>query len=297
MSNGIASRQNKEENLIYLSAQRQIYSDLKSISKLQFLFCIMITVALSIMQLLINNPIIIIINFCVTFFVFLFNIRFERYIKKQQEIAAYIQQIFDVDVYTMKWVEGYFCKKKNVDSDISIKSNKYIQKFRNFDDFKNWYSIPYDALPLNIGTYYCQKESITWDKKLRKITKWVYLSLIFLLGISIIIYCVMSNKLAIDMIFIMVIFSPLFQYCISKINNLSEDIIRIDEMFRQNLCIEEIIETSGEIEEYEIYNLQKLIYEHRKSCLPISDFIYKLFKNKYQNEASLSANYIKKNTK
>jgi len=291
MSNGIALRQNSENSLKYLSAQRQMYSDLKFISGLQFLFCILASSILSILLLFISDYIIgTIINFIIAIVVVILNKLFDKFIEKQREIAAYIQQIFDLDVFKMKWIKEDFGKIKDISYNISVKSNKYLKKHENFNDLKNWYSIQYDELPLDIGVYYCQKENVRWDSKLRQILRVIYLILIVSISLIIVIYCIAKSKLVIDLMSIMIVFTPLFQYWLSKRNQLLEDIKKIKSIIDWQLLTENNID---KIEKVGIYSLQSLIFEHRKNCVLIYDFIYNIFKGKYQNEASIHASYVK----
>ena len=188
----------------------------------------------------------------------------------------------------MNW-ENTFGKKKDVVSDIVNETNKYLKKYKNFGLLKNWYSLEYDKLDLNSGIYYCQKENINWDKKLRKINRLIYLILIFSFSIVILGYCIIKKELVIELLSIIAIFSPLLHYWIIKQNNLAEDIKKLDEIMNQQLAMDE-----NNIENADLYILQKLIFEHRKNCMLIYDFIYNIFKNKHQQEAMLYADYIQK---
>ncbi|WP_455580782.1 S-4TM family putative pore-forming effector, partial [Dysosmobacter sp.] len=90
-----------------------------------------------------------------------------RYCPKK-ELAASIQQKFDIYVYTMPWDNRIFGKNKNLNQKIAEYSKKLLSNAKEKQMLYNWYASPVDEKELYDGILSCQRENYSWDVGIRK---------------------------------------------------------------------------------------------------------------------------------
>ena len=150
MSNGIRSRQNEEHSIEMLAAQRKLYNDAKTVKWISTALSVWIPFILSILLIFITQKsplecvsyIISIISMLVSFGV-------DSYIKKRKELAASIQQKFDIYVYQMPWNERLFGKNKNLNHAIAEHSKHIMSKEDEKKTLYDWYTPDVDEKSIN----------------------------------------------------------------------------------------------------------------------------------------------------
>lgn len=102
MSNGIVTRQNENKSIAMLAAQRQLYSDAKRFDTLSIALSVWIPFCLAVIFLFLPEDtgwqyasyILAVVSMIFSFVV-------NKFIEDKKKLAAFIQQKFDVYVYTM----------------------------------------------------------------------------------------------------------------------------------------------------------------------------------------------------
>lgn len=280
MSNGIQNRQNEENSLSMLAAQRQLYSEAKRAENIVILFSVFLPFLCACIQVFVKD------NTTLNTIVYIFpivsmviGIILEKYIEKEKELAAFIQQKFDTYIYQMPWDKRLFGADKNVNSIIADKSRKHFSKQGAKDKLKDWYTPTVDAFPVEKGILECQKENFWWDVGLRKRYKLASTILIVALSIIILGTGIVQNEqfsiLALRMAFIF----PLCQWLHEIIKTLGADIRRLERL-------DEELSVPGEKSMDELQDIQKDIFIHRKSCGSIPNFFYQIFKDNDEDKAN-----------
>lgn len=67
----------------------------------------------------------------------IFSFVIDRCIEEKKQLAAFIQQKFDVYVYTMPWDKRIFGKDKNIDHEIATYSENFG---KDLQERKDWYT-------------------------------------------------------------------------------------------------------------------------------------------------------------
>jgi hypothetical protein len=270
MNNFINRRQNEESSIVMLAAQRQLYICAKVLNKVEILFSVIIPFILSFL-ILIETSLILVASVSSLFSMFISFIVGDL-IEKKKNLAAEIQQQFDVYVFQMPWNKRLFGNKKNMSEDIAKYSKKILSKSEQKIKLVNWYTDVADKVELSKGILTCQKESYCWDKNLRNryknyniVTIAVIVAIVFGIGIV--------RKEIVDILLWRLAFvAPMLQWLLKVIKNLGEDIHRLE-------YLGEEINSSTEKDMSELQDIQHRIFEHRKSCYIISDWFYNAYKD------------------
>ncbi len=178
MENDIIKKQNKEENLIKLAAQNQVYSNAKKLMTIQVILSVPIVIVLSLLPIILSDSNLSSLhikrdslNLCITTYGILIaiidQIFISPYITKIKGKAACIQENFDCEVLSLSW-NAVKCSK--IDTEEIIKNaNEYIGKGKELNDFKDWYRpTTISTVPLSVGRIICQRMNCWWDSYLRR---------------------------------------------------------------------------------------------------------------------------------
>ena len=283
MSNGIQRRQNEENSLLMLAAQRQLYSEAKKAENVVVVFSVLLPFLFACIQVFVKD------NTTLNTIVYIFpvvsmgiGIALDTFIEKEKELAAFIQQKFDTYIYQMPWDKRLFGADKNVNSTIADKSRKHFNKQGAKDKLKDWYTPNVDTFSIEKGILECQKENFMWDVGLRKRYKLASTFLIVVLSIIILGMGIIQDEkfstIALRMAFIL----PLFQWLYEIIKTLGSDIRRLERL-DEELSVPEAKNMD------ELQYIQKDIFIHRKSCRSIPNFFYQIFKDNDEDKANRTA--------
>lgn len=127
MSNGIVTRQNEDNSIAILAAQRQLYRDAKKYNAVSVVLSVWIPFALAVIIWFIQeNTEWRYASYILSMVSMVFSFVIDKYIEEKKQLAAFIQQKFDVYVYEMPWDKRIFGRDKNVDHEIAIHSKKIL---------------------------------------------------------------------------------------------------------------------------------------------------------------------------
>lgn len=280
MGNDIASRQNEENSIRMLAAQRQIYSNIKNNNALTMLLSIGLPLLI---YLLISwkekfygidtNVACSFISIIASLIVLLLDFHNSNYVSK----AAFIQQKFDLYVYGMSWNADMYGEDKNVNEDIVEYSSRICENSKERAKLLNWYvgEISTDNGYENI--YKCQKQNFSWDYDLRnfyeKCCKIILTTIIVLL----VLWGLFDNLYMREWICVLSYYMPLIVSLISII-------IRIENDKSTLLSIKQTLDYKAELSMHRLELVQRDIYEHRKKCFLIPDRIYRFLKDKQEKK-------------
>lgn len=170
---GIAERQNEQENLRLLAAQRQLYSEEKKRTGIWYVFSLFVAVSFLAASVL---PFLKFFEPLVAFVVLvmmLVELAMLPQIRQPRNIAAIIQEQFDCDVFDLEWNDALADKP---DPKVIEEAVQRFDKRKNRDQewkrLENWYENPiiYTA-PIHVARIACMKENIQWDSGQRR--EWV----------------------------------------------------------------------------------------------------------------------------
>jgi hypothetical protein len=198
---GIAERQNKQENLRLLAAQRQLYSEEKKRTGIWYAFSLSIAISfLATSALPFLKPYEALLAFAVLV-VTLVELSVLPKLRHPRIIAAIIQEQFDCDVLELEWNNALsdkpdpkeireavqrFKKRNNHENDRkeankdALVGTEQSSKQRNPEEetendwkgLKNWYENPtIKAAPIRVARIACIEENVNWDLGQRR--EWV----------------------------------------------------------------------------------------------------------------------------
>lgn len=286
--NNIATRQNEQEFLDYLAAQRHLYSKAKCLSNIIFVMCVLFPVLLAIAKVLFPDcaylpKVIVIYSFVAT----LLRIWLKDIMMTKKTLAARIQQLIDTELFGLDWNKAH-CGEKPQPEEIhkAIKGAKY-------DKLQNWYDPIVSQLPLPIGALVCMRTNVVYDQSLRK----SYSTFCYVLtGLAIIVVCIlgMLNNTGMWDAFLygLVPLMPLITWLI--------DLYKQHTANCNALCnIQPLIETGLEraknklsIDNNYLEEIQNFIFVHRKTSYMIPDSFYKICRRRNEEAASYGSKYV-----
>ena len=283
MSNGIAVRQNEDKSIAMLAAQRQLYRDAKKFNTFSVVLSVWIPFVLAVILLFIPENtewkyisyILSIVSMIVSFVI-------DKCIEKKKQLAAFIQQKFDVYVYTMPWDNRIFGKNKNVDYEIAIYSKKILNNPQEKNKLMDWYTPKVDEKNIIDGILACQRENFLWDVGLRKRFKLASVALIIILFVTILVMGLWKNERVTELIWRLAFVAPMLKWLLDTVKKLNKDISTLQEL-------------DGDINNNEmmtmddLQDIQEVIFQHRKGCYAIPECIYSIFKNNDEDIAYRAA--------
>lgn len=284
MNNEIVTRQNEEKAIEYLAAQRQIYSEAKKLDNIGIIFSVILPLVLSIMQLFFKENIFWSLSSKILSIVSMFvGMAVGSFVKKEKNVAAMIQQMFDVYVYQMPWDNKLFGKEKNLSYLIAEKSKILLDKAGERDKLMNWYTGCVGEGVSNIkGIWMCQKENFNWDVNLRKKYKKSCSIIVGVLIVGILLAGLVNDESIIVLISRFAFILPMLKWLFPMIKQLNDDIRNMQE-------INELINDSEEKTMDDLQEIQNKLYVHRKSCYAIPDFFYNRYKDNDEDLAYRTA--------
>ncbi|MBV4429679.1 S-4TM family putative pore-forming effector [Clostridium tyrobutyricum] len=282
ISNGINQRQNKNNSILMLAAQRQIYKEAKLINRVIAVCSVIIPFILSIISLVGSDTNCSLVLKSISIISWVIALLLGMKIKETQGLAALIQQQFDVYVFSFEWDNKLFRKNKNVDYIITQNAEKLLKK-RTVQDEKltDWYGTEVDELPLKTAIKLCQEENVNWDSELRNFYSKITLTIVIVLFVLIIAIGIYQK----DFLLVFLSFGiPIFQWEVKVITSIRADVRRLNKL-------SESINETKVCELDELLEIQRDIYEHRKSCYLIDDKIQKLLRDKLEKKNKDRINY------
>lgn len=247
MSNGIATRQNEDNSIAMLAAQRQLYRDAKKFNTVLVALSVWIPFALSVIILLIpENKEWKCISYILSIVSMIFSFVIDRCIEEKKQLAAFIQQKFDVYVYTMPWDKRIFGKDKNIDHEIATYSKKILKNLQEKNKLKDWYTPGVDEKDILDG--------------------------ILAMGLW-------KNEEITELLCRLAFVIPMIKWLLlDTVKKLNKDISILQELDGDI--------NNNEMKTMEdLQDIQKVIFQHRKGCYAIPEIIYNIFKDNDEDRA------------
>lgn len=295
----IYQRQNEQENIKKLKAQRQMYSEVKLWMITIAIIGVIIPIIVSFFTFAFNSDFFSrLLNFekkdlgyfsaCIGIFSAIFVEFLSNLLKTMKENAAKIQELFDISVFSLPW-DNINVGNKPDSGLIFKKSKKFIDKHPNYDGFKDWYTVKAANFRYPESIVFCQQQNLCWDSSLRQDiinVASVILIIIILIMFSLGIFNDFTFRNFLTNVVLLLLPICLFFYKI-----ISEHKDTIKEMDRLREINENLIDAiiSGRLSSDDIISqcrqLQTAIYNHRKCARPIPNWLHKKRKD-YQEQES-----------
>ncbi len=194
----------------------------------------------------------------------------KRFVKKR--MAAYIQQMFDVYVFDLKWDEKLYGKEIDVSNEIAKYSEKILNKKTEKERLLDWYN-PVDEINPLSAIQSCQKENYWWDIQLRERYKMISIFFIVLVvGIIIAMGVCMDESINV-LLRRLAFIAPMIKWLLQTCKLINRDMKRLKKL-ELGLNSQTASTLRG------INDNQQLIFEHRKECFDIPNFFYEHFREK-----------------
>lgn len=281
--NNITSKQNEQNQLEKLAAQREIYSFAKKLYLLQVGSTVLIPIILFIISSIWSNVLVYSALFGVVVFI-VNGIILQPKIKILKIKAAKIQELFDCEVLELE------TSPLKVVNDIAVEEvllnyNAHKKIETNIEKIRDWYPTNIVELPISIARIICQRANCWWDSKLRI----RYSTFLIYFGLSVFfalfIFAFISKVDLITSTLYLSGLIPFFQFCNNEYIEHREAASRLNELVKYSQDIWDYALKNPE--DYHIMKLnsrrlQDEIYEHRCKSPLILDKFYNLFRN--QNE-------------
>src|SRR6266446_3154970 len=276
MLNDIAKKQNTQQQLERLAAQRYLYSQAKSVLGIQLAVDLLSPLVLAT-----------IVAFVPSFDVYVAfigviagatDLLLESYESSHKRRAADIQEIFDCDVLELE-CRDLQVRRRPITEIIMEAARDYKRSDQNYSHLKNWYPPVVEKIPLYLARLVCQRINCWWDSQLRR--RYVRVVVIVLLFLCASVFAIgLINGLTVAKLFLAVIFPllPTFIWAYREIKGQTEAANEKDELrkYAEELW-EDTIHKKLPIEEVEkkSRNLQDEIYHNRRSNPFILDWFYR----------------------
>ncbi len=285
----ILEKQNQEESLEMLLAQRKLYSQAKVLQYILVCCCGLIPITISILDnytaLALEN------TWWYVLYIVIITIGelcLEHFINSQKQIAVSIQEKFDLSLYNLP---------QNPTLHMPHCLNEFIRKYskrarKNPEDIhlvRNWYSQEISILSTNIAILYCQKENIDYDQKIKKRYSYIQ-SLISILTCLILLMIALLNDLSIKKVLIEVLLPslPIIIFTYREHQRVKESIDNLNKLQNiiEGLTLDCSIET--EVEESKLRQIQDGIFNNRLYSPLVPDWLYKLLRWDTEDEMDYS---------
>lgn len=276
----IIERQELPENIELLAAQKNIYSRAKNIIGFQMILSVPIAICAAIATIVkpeLNGHIAIWGVLVVLFDLFVFT----PWVKRLQDSAARVQELFDVKVFGLDW-NGISIGKKPDSELIHEEANKHGLEEKRITGLRKWYPTNIDRIPEIFGIIISQRSNVWWDARMRR--KYTLSVRIVLVGIALVLtgYGLYEKK---DMFeFLAYIIVPLASTYIFGYRQMMEHGDAADRLDLLKELAEKIWSDAMEGKDIatlqsESRALQDQIFIHRKMNPPIFDFLFKWFRD------------------
>lgn len=283
MNNGITDRQNEEKSINYLAAQRQLYTEAKRLDGTGIWFSVFFPFLFSLLQLLDSDNIYLnAVAWALSIISMILSLLLNSCVERKKELAAGIQQHFDVYVYQMPWDSRLFGQQKNVTHIVAEKSKALLKKTGEREQLVDWYTPGVGTVDLEKGILMCQKENYNWDVCLRKRFRLVSFIIIGVLTISVVAIGIAKNESVAMLLCRFAFIVPMFQWLFETVKQLNKDIKNLSEL-------DELTGTPGHKGMDVLQEIQSKIYMHRMSCYTIPNIFYKMFKDNDEDVAHRTA--------
>lgn len=303
--NTIYTNQSARENLDLLYAQACIYDSVKSWSRVNFFLSVILPVMLSAAAAYNRSKGLIDVEIASSFLglygllVLAFNIAISGYASGLRKKAASIQEMYDCRVLGIRRndLKVEESPRDDISRAAAFFSSNPAEAVKRFGK-EGWYvSKVYDA-PQSVMALLCHGKNLGWDRSLRDILFWVYLSAIIIFPVAILVYGIAMKSGLNEVLFYIVFILPLIRYYLVQFLDNRSSIKRSERL--KKYVEKEIsnIKVSGLVEEdklgYILRNIQDEMFSYRASCPPVPNGIQRMMKLKNEH---IYSDYFETNLK
>lgn len=288
----ILERQNQTENLVLLLAQREIYSSAKNIQVLSIILVSVVPVVIAILGFVSSEfstkfPNIMAGYGIIVALIEGFLIHFRD---KKKELASSVQENFDKNVFGISKNENLGVV--DIDDNTLLKYKNKIDNGENTDELKDWYSKEIIDLQTNVAVLFCQRTNVYYDYNVRN--NYIITVILFFTSTFLTIFAfglLKDMKLNEFLLKLVSAIIPILIFSFNEIKNQKEAIKNIQDL--QKIITNRIDETglNSNASENVIRQIQDRIYNNRKINPLIPDFLYRLLRNKKNNNLEQEMNF------
>lgn len=286
----ILERQNRDNHIDELLAQKTIYSRAKNYQGLLLLLTVVLPIVVS-LTVKYSPSLIDQSNYIFVLYTIIAATSekvLESTIDRLKKIAASIKELFDTEVLGI--IDNDSLNLVLIDREIVRRySNKKKRNKKEVDLVTNWYSLEIKKIKTNVASLLCQRTNITYDFSVRKRYKFL------IIGLSVITFLVLltislSRELSLKDFLIEVVLPsiPVVMYAYKEINSNTESIDNLNHLRNLIESLIKEIKIDENIDKYQLRSIQNRIYHNRLLSPLIPDFIYKLLRPKLEDEMNYS---------
>nr|WP_319374003.1 S-4TM family putative pore-forming effector [uncultured Methanobacterium sp.] len=297
MSNGIAERQSRKENLLKIVAIKNLNNKARDLVKLQiFLVSLPVMVATITVITRTISPEIALIPPLLGFIVTLSNfILIYPKISQIRVKAFLIQQDFDCDVLELPWNR---IKLEKPDSeDINSFALKYLEKDPDLDKIGTCYPLSVTRVPLSVGRIICQRKFLGGDSRVReKFIRSVKLLVLVLFILSVIFATLNSLNIFQFLSNLLLPFLPAAVFITKLIQDNSNSINRSMVLKNkiENIWGEVLLSGLSDEKLFKLsLKIQDELFEKRKTDPVILYYFYEKFRDELPNSSYTPDNMVK----
>jgi len=291
----ISERQNDSDLLNMLAAQRQIYTDGKTITIYMVIASVVLPLLVVLLKPLLKNfdAIYLILNF-IPIICTIIAYLMKNDIVRKKTIAATIQNRFDHILFGFGWDEKKQGDMSEIQAWIQKGLRKYMKSHSDLETFRNWYPIDDTTIDLEKSRILCQKCNVYWDGELKEKYKLLMTVTMVVLLVVVTIFAVINyNSTVYDFcINILLPPVPIFFFLYTTIVSISRDIDRLKNLKLQMVNVIELMSEPGissDVLTKQSEYIQSQIFEHRKSGALVLDYIYNKLKEYQEGVAKYNA--------
>lgn len=286
--NNIIMKQNLQENIDRLAAQRHLYTIAKHYSVWIFVLCVIMPVLLSILKISFSSEawiakVLVVASFLITFVKMALGNKKEGF----QNLASRIQQMFDCDLFSLPWNEA-LCGRMPLPEEVY----KYKQGAET-SKLSNWYEKEIEILSPENGALVCMRTNVIYDQSIRL----CYLNVCTLMATvaSLIVFIIglLSDTTFWDLfIYGIVPLMPIVVWYIDTRNQHKKNIKALGKL--QTLitgCIKNA-EHGNPVTKEELMTIQNFMFIHRSTSYIIPDIVYWRKRNEAEKATSYSIHHI-----
>ena len=284
----IVERQETPESIELLAAQKNIYSRAKNIIGLQMILSFPIAVCAAISTIVkpeLNGYIAIWGILIVVFDLFVFT----PWVKKLQDIAARIQELFDTNVLGLDWNVIAIGKRPEPEL-VHEEATKHGMEEENVANLREWYPTIIERVPEIFGIIISQRSNVWWDARMRRKYTLSIRAILVFIALGLIGYGLYEKK---DMFeFLAFVVAPLASTYIFGYRQMmahGDAANRLDKLkeLSENIWSDALADSKDVATlKLESRTLQDQIFDHRKKNPPIFDFLFRWFRD--ENEVLMN---------
>ena len=278
------TRQNENQNIDCLCAQKQLYIEAKKAFMLQIILTVPATILLTLVKIMLGF-----FQIDISVYVLVYGISLTLIdhllinfiISDLKTNAAKIQELFDCSVYALSWNKIFVGKKPTKET-----INKYSRIFKSsgkpLSKLTDWYPIELGRFPPLKAVVLCQKTNLNYDMAIRaRFKKNVLIvaaiTLIILILASLLGNISLSNFIA----QVALSFLPVFVLTTKIIIDQNKTLKNSEDLRN---TIEGLLENDGEVNLKDIRHIQDKLYYSRKDSALIPEFFYDKIRGELEKE-------------